>query len=116
MRDENAYLRDMLDSAIRVQKLVAGKSYAQFVSDEMLQEAVLWRLTVIGEAAGKIQPATRANFPALPFTEMVRMRNILTHVYWGINYQVVWDTATGDVPELIKQVSAWLANQPGGTP
>ncbi|HXE54425.1 MAG TPA: HepT-like ribonuclease domain-containing protein [Tepidisphaeraceae bacterium] len=106
----------MLDSALRVQKLISGRTFDQFIKDETLQEAVLWRFAVIGEAAGKIQPATRAAFPSLPFSEMVKMRNILAHVYWGINHQIVWDTATRDVPELIKHLSAWFAAKPGGTP
>ena len=114
MRSEADFLQDMLDSAERPQREIAGRTYAQFLSDETLQDAVVLRLIVIGEAAKKISPATRALLPQLPFDEIARMRDILSHVYWGINYQIVCETATRDVPEVIQHISAHLGAS-GGT-
>jgi uncharacterized protein with HEPN domain len=120
MRDEVEFLSDMLDSALRVQKYVAGKTYSQFLADEVLQDAVLWRLSVIGEAGKKITPAQRGALPDIPFAKITRMRDRLSHVYWRIDYHIVWETATTGIPDLIKHLSA-LPNGPGsvggsGTP
>lgn len=117
MRNEVDFLQDMLDSALRLQREIAGKSYAQFLSNEAIQDAVVLRLIIIGEAAKKISPATRALLPQLPFDEIARMRDVLSHVYWRINYQIVWDTATRDVPEVIRHVAAHLGGARGtGSP
>jgi uncharacterized protein with HEPN domain len=117
MRSEADFLQDMLDSALRLQREIAGKSYAQFQGDETIQDAVVLRLIVIGEAAKKISPATRALLPQLPFDEIARMRDVLSHVYWRINYQIVWDTATRDVPEVIRHVAAHFGASAGtGSP
>lgn len=120
MRDEAAFLKDMLDSATRVQRQIAGKTYDEFLNDENLQDVVTFRLMVIGEAAKKISAAARATFPGLPFDDMAKMRNVMAHRYWIINHKVVWDTASNDLTELIKQLTARLATLPppgvGGTP
>ena len=118
MRDEAAFLRDMLDSALRVQKQIAGKTYDEFLKDENFQDAVAFRLMVIGEAAKNISAATRATFPGLPFDDMTKMRNVMAHRYWIINHKLVWDTASNDLGELIKQIAARLATlgpPPGGS-
>ena len=114
MRGEADFLRDMLDSALRIQREIAGKTYSQFLGDETVQDAVVLRLIVVGEAAKKISRATRALLPQLPFDEIARMRDVLSHVYWRVNYQIVWETATRDVPDVIRHVTAHLAIS-GGT-
>jgi uncharacterized protein with HEPN domain len=119
MRGEDAFLADMLDAASRVQRYVAGKSFQEFLSDETLRDAVLWRLMIIGEGAKKVSPATRAALPLLPFAQIARMRDKIIHVYWGISDRVVWDTAVNDIPLLIRELSSRLgggANPAGGSP
>lgn len=102
MRDEKSFLWDMLDSARHVASYVAGKSFESFSADEVLQDAVIRRLSIIGEAAKKIPESTRTMLPALPFDAMSRMRDLMTHVYWGVKLEIVWDTATRDIPVLIR--------------
>ena len=95
MRGEEAFLQDMLDSARRIQRQIAGG------------------------AAKKISPTTRNSFPQLPFDDIARMRDVLAHVYWRINYRIVWDTAITDVPVLIAHLNARLGGggpTPGGAP
>jgi uncharacterized protein with HEPN domain len=115
MRDEGDFLNDMLYSALRVERYIKGKSYADFLADEMLQDAVLWRLTVIGEAGKKISAAVRQTLPQIPFDNITRMRDRLAHVYWRIDYQIVWDTAANGIPDLITPLMARLRGSgPGG--
>ena len=113
MRDERTFLADMLEAAERVQRYLAGKTYDQFLNDEPLQDAVLWRLAVIGEAGKKISSATQAAMPALPFDKMAQMRDRIAHGYWKIDYLIVWVTATKRMPELIEHVKAHLASASG---
>ncbi len=114
MRDESALIRDMLDSALRVQRQIANTTFDEFLADETMQDAVVLRLMVIGEAAKMISASTRALLPLLPFDDMVKMRNLLAHVYWNINYKIVWQTASVDIPDLIRHLRAW-AGAAGGS-
>lgn len=113
MRGEAEFLRDMLDSAIRVQREIAGKDYAAFLADETLQDAVVLRLLIIGEAAKKISAPTRALIAGIPFNEIARMRDVMVHVCWRINHRIVWDTAIHDLPTVVRELTAYLDG--GGT-
>lgn len=116
MRSESDFLRDMLDSAARIQRELTAKSYSDFQTDETLQDAIVLRLAVIGEAAKKISANTRAAIPDVPFDEIAKMRDVLTHVYWRIDYKIVWDTVDQDVPVLVEKVKAYLdASASSGT-
>lgn len=95
MHDETAFLFDMLSSATRVQQYISGKSYEQFLADSK-----------------RISATTRSSLPALPFDSMARMRDRLVHVYWRVDYRIVWDTAVIHVPELIKYLEPRLHGAP----
>ena len=98
----------MIASAKRVQRKVLGKSYEDFLADENLQDAVLRRLGIIGEAASKISSQTREQIASVPWDLIVRMRNVLVHVYLGVDLNIAWSTATHDMEPLIDAISTFL--------
>jgi uncharacterized protein with HEPN domain len=106
MRGENAYLFDMLDHARVALSYVQGMTAAQFLADTRTQDAVVRRLMVIGEAAKKIEASTRASLPHVPFDDIARMRDKITHTYWRTDLQIVWETTTKDLPALIGALGA----------
>ena len=55
---------------------------------------------IIGEAVKNIYEEVRENHPDVPWKEIMAMRNILVHEYWGIDESVVWNTIKKDLPEL----------------
>ncbi len=120
MRDERTFLFDMLDRARPVDAFIGSRTYEDFQSDRMMQEAVIRQLEIIGEAAKRITPYTREQLPMLPFNEMARMRDLVAHVYWGIKVEIVWATATKDMLPLIQAIEPMLppevADQAGGLP
>ncbi len=54
-----------------------------------------------GEAAKQVSPETRAQFPAVPWSDAARTRDRLTHHYFDIDLDVLWETVTTDLPELL---------------
>ncbi|MCX6931951.1 MAG: DUF86 domain-containing protein [Verrucomicrobia bacterium] len=60
------------------------------------------RFEIIGEAASRLAPETQALFPSLPFRAMRGMRNIIAHDYGEVDLELVWKTATADLPVLIE--------------
>jgi len=84
---------------------------AAFLADAKTQQAVVFNLIVLGEAATKlnaVDPAWVAAHPALPWTALRGMRNRLAHGYFDINWRLVWDTVQGDFPALAATLDALI--------
>jgi uncharacterized protein with HEPN domain len=93
---------------------VLGKAKAQFDTDVMLQSALLYPIAIIGEASRRLTPSTQVSMSHIPWQQIVAMRNLLNHAYFGVKLDLVWDTATKDMPVLRAAVLAELG--PAATP
>src|SRR5258706_16395334 len=94
-------LGDMLDYGRRVHEKTSGISRADFDADENLQLAVTHLLQIIGEAAGLVSKEACIEHPEIDWPKIVSMRNRIVHDYRHIDLDVVWVTATTDVPRLL---------------
>ncbi|KAF0107771.1 MAG: hypothetical protein FD146_1402 [Anaerolineaceae bacterium] len=101
MRRDEAYLLDILLSARRALKHVEGLSWETFETDELMQDAVMRPLEIMGEAAGHISEDFREAHPNIPWHKIIGIRNQLIHEYFRINRKTVWDTIKNDLPNLI---------------
>lgn len=91
-----AYLRHLGDAIHQIQDYVREVSEAEFVNDEMLQDAVIRQLSIIGEAVGQLSDELREKSPSVPWTDIYGMRNKLVHDYFGVDLGAVWDTVKRD--------------------
>jgi uncharacterized protein with HEPN domain len=80
-----------------------------FENDELIQVWVLRHLQIIGEACRSLTMEFKHRHPDVPWSEIVGMRNILVHDYFGIDVDVVWSTVETDIPNLKKRTSEILA-------
>ncbi|GAH81135.1 unnamed protein product, partial [marine sediment metagenome] len=92
MQRDKECLLDILEAAKLALTYVAIKTKEDFLKDIQCQDAVIRRLEIIGEAAGRISEETRNAFPRLPWSEMVGMRNIMIHDYDDVDIAIVWET------------------------
>ncbi len=106
MRRDDERLIDMRDAAQAALRFAEGRSAKDVVTDELLAAALIQKITIIGEAAGRVSEARQAELPQLPWREMIGMRNLVTHDYWQVDPAILWRTVTGDLPELLKQLDA----------
>jgi len=104
MRRDDAYLLDILIAARKALKFVEGIDRNEFEDNELVQNAVMRPLEIIGEASAKISKEFRKEHSEIPWREMVGLRNRLVHEYFRINFGVVWDTIHKDLPKLIEIV------------
>lgn len=103
------WLRDILDACRQVSAYVA-RGRAAFDSDPALLDAIVFRLVTIGEAAKALQQqGVHQQFPALPWSAMSRTRDRITHHYFRISPNIIWDTATTDIPEVERAAAEALA-------
>ncbi|MCG0278354.1 MAG: DUF86 domain-containing protein [Thermanaeromonas sp.] len=105
---DRARLNHILESARLISEWVADVKKDDFFADVMLQEAVIRRLEVIGEAAKNISQKLKEKYPDIPWKEIAGMRDVLIHEYFGVDLEEVWETVTRDIPELMRQLEAVL--------
>jgi uncharacterized protein with HEPN domain len=100
MRREELYLNDILESAASIKRFLIHKTRNDFDDDEKLQSAVLYKLMVIGEAAARLSDNIKSRYPAAEWRSIIGFRNLAVHVYFSVQWDIVWETATNDVPML----------------
>lgn len=106
MRNDRLYLADILDSIEAIERFTAGIDEARFVADELVQSAVLQKLSVIGEAAGRLSEDTRTSIAEVPWKEIIGFRNIAVHAYFSVDWRIVFVTVADDLPLLRKSITA----------
>ena|SRR5438132_13954393 len=103
MRRERLYLQDILEACDMLQTFLAGMDAAAFLASELHKAAALQKLTVIGEAAARLSQSFREAHPHVEWRDIVAFRNIAVHAYFSVQWEIVWATATDDVPVLRRQ-------------
>lgn len=101
------YLLHMLEAADRVLEYTAGVTEKQFVANQMLQDAVVRNIEIIGEASNnllEVGPEFAAKYPSIPFAQIYGMRNRVSHGYFAVSPAMIWDSVQVGGPELPKQI------------
>lgn len=113
------YLGHMSNAAGEIASFTEGQDRKDFLADRRTQQAVVMNLLIIGEAAAKIMdsdPAFVRAHPEVPWRSMRGMRNRMAHGYFETNFELVWETASTEMPRLadmLSILSAKLAKAPG---
>lgn len=87
------YLRDMLDAIDKVEQFIAGVDYAAFEANPEKIFAVVRGLEIIGEAASHLPRSLRTKYTEIEWADVIGMRVILAHRYFGVDLAVIWRTA-----------------------
>jgi uncharacterized protein with HEPN domain len=104
MRREHLYLQDIHEACDMIQVFLQGMDASAFLASELHKAATLQKLAVIGEAAARLSPAFRETHPQVEWRDIIAFRNIAVHAYFAVQWDIVWATATDDVPVLRRQV------------
>ena len=113
------YLEHMLEALDRIQAYTYGKSKEQFLADHLVQDAVMRNFGVLGEAANncsKVSPTIVIQYPQLPLAKIYGLRNLITHAYWTVDLEILWNVIERDVPELRVQIHSVLSTLDGARP
>ncbi len=105
------YLQHILLETAFLQQNVSGLEKAAFMQDGMMKRAFTRSLEIIGEAAKHIPEEIRQKAPAVEWRVIGRMRDRLTHAYFGVDYRVVWEVLQNDVPVLDRDVRQLLIRE-----
>ena len=97
------YLNHILESIARIERYVEGFDHVSFLNNELIQDAVIRNMEIIGEASRNVEryyPDFANHHSDVPFSIAYEMRNALAHGYFKVDFEVVWKTIERDLPEL----------------
>ncbi len=104
----------MRDAAREVNAFVEGRTRASLDDDVMLVRALSMSIAIIGEAASRLSRELWSANTQVPWRAIVAMRNFLIHAYHNVDSNVVWDTTTKAVPELLEHLDAIIPDEDEG--
>jgi uncharacterized protein with HEPN domain len=107
VKDEKR-LQDILD-AIEAIEAYSVSSYDEFVEDHKTQDAILYNLIIIGEAANQISEKFQEEYFPIPWSSMIGTRNIIVHGYDQVKLQIVWEIIQRDLDHLKQEITKALA-------
>ena len=108
MKDDSIYIDHILNSIKRILTYISGKDKDSFDKDQVTQDAVVRQLEIIGEATKRVSKEFRSKYPEIPWSDMAGMRDVLIHDYIDVDFEVVWKTASEDIPylkELLEKIN-----------
>ncbi len=100
MRSDSVYIEHIISSINNILEYITGLNLETFLEDNKTQDAVVRQFEIIGEATKRISTDFRDNHPDIPWSEMAGMRDVLIHDYIDVNFEIVWKTATENIPVL----------------
>jgi len=103
-RDIQVYIDDILDSIAKIERYIKSIDEQNFLSDTQVQDAVLRRLEIMGEAVKNIPHNLRNKYPLIPWRTVAGLRDVLIHEYFGVNMRRVWKVAKHDINKLRQKI------------
>lgn len=92
----------------RIAEYISDLTFVQFKQDYKTVDAVIRNFEVIGEASRSLPSEVKDQYPDIPWGEMYLLRNKVSHEYFGIDYEIIWDVATNYLPENKIQIEKIL--------
>ena len=105
------FLKHILDECNYLLEEYKNNTLENFTTNPRLAKAICRSLEIIGEASGRIHPGLKVKYAQVSWREMSDIRNKIIHDYFGIDYDIVWDTLKTDIPELKKWIELILQQE-----
>ncbi len=109
-RDWKLYFDDLIDFCQRVLAYTEGMSREQFEASQLNYDATVRNVELMGEAAKNIPEYVQARMPTVPWREIIGIRNVLAHGYFGVDNNILWHTIQHEVPSLLNSLEAYKAS------
>jgi uncharacterized protein with HEPN domain len=103
-RNIKLYLQDIWESTLAIEEYAQNLAEEEFYSNRQVQDAIIRRLEIIGEAVKNIDDDFRNKYPQIPWKKIAGMRDIITHEYFGVKLERVWDVLRKDLPDIKQQM------------
>lgn len=109
------YLEEILKSMLRISEYIDGKKFTDFKKNYLIVDAVVRNFEIIGEASKNIPLTVQKKYPEIPWKKMYRFRNLISHEYFGIDYEMLWEIASVSLPQNIKDLKRIIEEEKKNT-
>jgi uncharacterized protein with HEPN domain len=108
MRDYKLYLDDILQAIGKINKYTRGLSLKELKKNDLVVDATVRNLGIIGEAVKNIASNVKDKSPDIEWKKIAALRDILVHEYFGVDIDILWDIIRNKLPDLKKRASMLL--------
>jgi uncharacterized protein with HEPN domain len=105
------YLEDILTSMLRILEYTENMTLDEFRHNQMVVDAVVRNFEIIGEASKNIPEEIKIRYPEVPWKKMYGLRNLISHQYFGVDYEMIWEIARSNLPNNINDLRKVVANE-----
>jgi uncharacterized protein with HEPN domain len=103
-RDIKLFIEDIKENILDIESFSKGLTLEKFEKDKLRQNAIMRSLEIIGEASKNIPLDFRKKYPKIPWKDISGFRDKISHGYFGVNLERVWNMIEIDLPELKKEI------------
>ena len=103
-KDASVFIDHILECIQLIENYLKDKTKVDFMESVQLQDSVIRRIEIIGEAVKNIPNEFKSQYPKIPWDDIAGMRDILIHKYFGIDLELAWEAAVHDIPGLEKKL------------
>jgi uncharacterized protein with HEPN domain len=100
MNRKHIYIIDILEAINKIEVYTKGIDFDSFCCNQMMFDAVIRNLEIIGEAAKNLPEEIKAKYTEIPWRQMIGVRNLLIHEYFGIDNLIIWEIIKTNIPEI----------------
>ena len=111
MQREELYLQDIIESINSIQSFLQNVQKDEFLNSDLLKSAVIHKIMIIGEASARLTEETKTKYTNTPWKKIVGLRNITTHAYFSINWELIWATVNNQLIPLQTEVEEILRKE-----
>ena len=104
-RDMGLFIEDIINSIKNIEEFSKSLDKEKFSKDNLRQSAIIRQLEIIGEAVKNIPNSFRETYPKIAWKDIAGFRDILSHAYFGVNFDRVWKIIEIDLPKLKEEIS-----------
>lgn len=108
-KDPQVFLKHILESINLIEDNLLELSEEDFLKNIPVQDAIIRRLEIIGEAVRNLPAEIKQSTPNIPWQDIADLRNKLIHEYFGVDARLVWNVIQNDLPPLKEQIQKLLA-------
>jgi len=104
-RDVGLFIDDIKESIRNIEDFSKGLTREKFSKDNLRQSAIIRQLEIIGEAVKNIPDSFRKKFPKIPWEDIAGFRDVLSHAYFGVSMDRVWNIVKIDLPKFKEEIN-----------
>ena len=106
---DHVRLKHILDAILEIESYIVKADFSEFLNNSMMRFACIKQMEIIGEASNHISDEAKLKFSSVEWSQIIGMRNVFVHEYFGVDSSLVWEIIRNDIPDLKSKIVEILA-------